>query len=93
MLNSSKKEWFETGKLKFCGDYTLDKKEGWHREWNEEGTLIAEVFYKNDLPDGIARFWYEKDKLKEVIPFTNGKRNGKNEVILPKRQTKSICRL
>ena len=47
------------------------------REWKEDGQLLQELTYKNNLEHGKAVTWDEKGQLSSEIMMKKGKPSGK----------------
>jgi len=78
----------KTGKLVSMGGYRNGKKEGVHREYNNDGVVIGSKIYKEGrlLAEGIYdeqarkqelwKYFYETGELKETGRYKDGKRIG-----------------
>ncbi len=68
---------FYTGKnLVLTENYLLGKKTGKAQGFNEQGKVIWEKEFNNNLPDGTCIEYYPSGIIRNQISFTAGKRNG-----------------
>jgi antitoxin component YwqK of YwqJK toxin-antitoxin module len=57
-------------------NYRVGKKEGKATAFGQDGKVIAEKEWKNDLEDGICKEYYPTGIKKNEVSYTEGKRNG-----------------
>ncbi len=61
--------FFSNGKLKQEGHFSYNVQDSVYREWNEEGLLMVEGYYRNDRQAGTWRNFYLNGKEKSVEDF------------------------
>ena len=78
----------QTGRLKSIGGYRNGKKEGVHREYDDQGNVTGSQVYSNGIMlaegiydeqgrrQGLWKFYYETGELKEQGRYRNDKREG-----------------
>lgn len=70
-------EYFSNHKIKSEISAIGSFRQGWTRNYNQNGALISEVFYKNNQREGIARnFYANSGKVSSTITYKNGIKQG-----------------
>jgi hypothetical protein len=53
-----------------------DPYNGLRKTYRQDGTLLAEVYYKDSIRDGLARNYYKNGKIQLEMTYVNGVRQG-----------------
>ncbi len=76
-LDSVWKFYNEVGKLAFEFNYKQGKKNGLKKTYDtKDGFLITAENYENDVKQGNTIVYYKDGKVKQTIPFLNGREDG-----------------
>lgn len=79
-LTDSSLSYYANGKLKSLQYLKHGKREGSWRKYNEEGNVVEEMQYKDNLLDGFAtKYTYRSLKLLQKRQYKHGLKNGKQE--------------
>ena len=66
------------GKLLSEGEYNMGQKVGTWKVYNQNGDLVRQEEYNDEgEPHGKWQTWYDHGKLKSVINYKNGMKEGK----------------
>ncbi len=88
------KEWHPNGQIKIeshviggMADLNTQAEESWlfdgmNKAWDEEGHLLAEIFYVKGELEGEARYFHKNGTLWKVSPFTKNALHGTQKVFL-----------
>ena len=73
-----KKQWYESGNIRYEVLYDNDSKKGWETYYyDEEGKKSMETYYIDTFTiDGIQTRWYRSGQVEMETPYTNNKING-----------------
>lgn len=74
------KEYYSSGKVHYERTFKNGKRDGFVREFSENGNLMLEVPYLDGKEDGTAKEYYKNGKIHYERSFKNGKRNGLTKV-------------
>ena len=81
-------EWHANGKKRLdavaidgVGDVDMMSQKTWlfenlSRVWNEEGVLIAEIYYEAGLLQGVSKYYYPTGKLWKEVPYHDNRIQG-----------------
>ncbi|MDD5570342.1 MAG: toxin-antitoxin system YwqK family antitoxin [Bacteroidales bacterium] len=64
-----------SGRLILVENYFYGKKNGLSLVLNENGTILEEIYYKDDVLEGNCRY-FDSERLKSEVSYKNGKVNG-----------------
>ena len=73
-----KKQWYESGNIRYEVLYDNDSKKGWETYYyDEEGKKSMETYYIDTFTiDGIQTRWYQSGQVAMETPYSNDKING-----------------
>ena len=84
------REFYPNKKIKSEGIYIQDSiRNGWYKEYFENGNLKAEDNYLNGLREGMGIDYYENNIAKSKVNFKNGKADGISLYYYPDGKIKS----
>jgi antitoxin component YwqK of YwqJK toxin-antitoxin module len=75
-LRDSTWNFYSGNKLVLTENYILGKKTGKSQGFDEQGKVMWDKEFKNNLPDGISIEYYPSGNKKNEISFIEGKKNG-----------------
>jgi len=75
-LHAEAKGWYTNGKIKFKGNFFLNKKDGKWYYWYKNGKTEALEIYDKGKAVGTWFTWYKSGKLQSRRSFINDKLNG-----------------
>jgi antitoxin component YwqK of YwqJK toxin-antitoxin module len=76
-LDSVWKFYNEQGKLAFEFNYLKGKKKGYKKTYDtKDGSLVTSENYVNDVKSGNTIVYYKDGRVKQTIPFSEGKEEG-----------------
>ena len=67
------KGWYESGEIKYEGNFKNGKRGGFYREWYENGQIIYEGNYGNGKAEGICKGWYKDGQIEYEGNYKNDK--------------------
>ena len=77
-LDSVWKFYTEKGKLAFEYNYATGKKNGLRKTYDtKDGYMTMSENFVNDVKQGNTVYYYKNGKVKQTVPFINGKEEGK----------------
>lgn len=89
------REWYSNGTLKvetyiIGGEADIDTAaeqswlfDGCSRAWDEDGHLVAEMFYEKGLLEGTSNYYHSNGNLWKQMPYKKGQLQGATIVYLP----------
>lgn len=88
------REWYANGQQKVeayviggAADLDTQSEESWlfdglSTAWDEEGHLVAKIFYNKGELEGVAEYFHSNGKLWKVCPYKNGVLEGLQKIFL-----------
>ena len=70
------KDFHDNGKIKYKIQKLNDKIDGYAIYWDNEGNLISEAHYSNDLLHGVWKEYFQNGNLKYMVTYEYGLKNG-----------------
>lgn len=84
LLDSIWKFYSDQGKLAFEFSYKEGKKNGPKKTYDtKDGFLLSAEYFENDLKQGNSFVYYPSGKVKQIIPFIDGKEEGVGYELAP----------
>src|SRR5207248_9131866 len=75
-LDSTWKFYNEKGKITKSIEYAVGKKNGFIITYDTAGFIISKENYVNDIKQGVSYNLYKSGKVKQSIPYKNGRADG-----------------
>lgn len=76
LINREYTHCYPSGAKQFQGRMMWNRAEGEWRYWNEDGTLIAVINFRNNRKDGAANFYYPNGKQSSEEYYSKGLLHG-----------------